>query len=84
MFLDVAAQGQMVRHQAQAQILVARSYIRNLWEQAWCKHHDGDTSVLRGSPEPIGGAISEPSPIRATMERQAHAQHAGLTFPGID
>src|SRR5215831_8699176 len=51
---------------------------RNLADR---KKHDCKSSFLGCRPEPIGGAVGEPSARRGRVERQAHAEHARLLLP---
>jgi hypothetical protein len=47
-------------------------------------HHHRNAVPLRLRPEPVGGAVGEPRPIRVAVKREPHAEHSGLLVPALE
>ena len=50
-------------------------------ERARHEDHQRDARLLRGRPEPVGGAVGEEVAVVLVVEGEAHAEHAGLLPP---
>ena len=61
-----------------------RGDLANLRKPLRRVHHNRDVVAFGLRPEPVGGAVGQPRPVGVAVERQPHAQHAGLVPPALE